>query len=55
MLTPLSVLSLDQGPKWREPAAEAAPVAEPAPAAAPSRLRHFIAALVARVRRPVEA
>jgi hypothetical protein len=34
MLTPLSILSLDQGPKWREP--DAAPLPETA-APAPER------------------
>jgi hypothetical protein len=48
MLTPLSVISLDQGPKWREPAAEPEPLEKQTPEAAPGRLE-FLRGLVARL------
>jgi hypothetical protein len=49
MLTTLSILSLDQGPKWREPVPEAAapPAPEPEPVGRP--LGDVLRALVARV------
>ena len=37
MLTPLSIFSLDQGPKWREPGDTSALEAPKAPEAAPGR------------------
>ena len=43
MLTPLSILSLDQGPKWQEPMPE--PETTKAPEVAPERLREFLRAL----------
>jgi len=48
MLTPLSILSLDQGPKWREPAAEPEPVEKATPEVAPGR-PDFLRGLVARI------
>jgi hypothetical protein len=48
MLTPLSVLSLDQGPKWRQPAPEPEPAEKQTPEAAPGRLE-FLRSLVARL------
>ena len=44
MLTPLSILSLDQGPKWRESAAETK-----TPEVAPGRVWDFLRAAVARL------
>lgn len=46
MLTPLSILSLDQGPKWREP--EAAPPPEPRPRRGRVWLRTLLEALAAQ-------
>lgn len=40
MLTPLSILSLDQGPKWREPATEHPQ--EETPEVAPGRLLRLV-------------
>ena len=44
MLTPLSILSLDQGPKWRESAAETK-----TPEVAPGRVWDFLRAAAARL------
>ena len=45
MLTPLSILSLDQGPKWREPAME--PEKAEAPEVSPRRVRDLLQWLAA--------
>jgi hypothetical protein len=45
MLTPLSILSLDQGPKWREP--EPATPAEARPQQRRTPVRALLAALAA--------
>jgi hypothetical protein len=47
MLSPLSILSLDQGPKWRAPAPEPE-TAEP-PEVAPARLGDLVRAALARL------
>ena len=47
MLTPLSILSLDQGPRWQEPAPEAGK--GKAPEVAPGRLHDLLRAVSARL------
>jgi hypothetical protein len=47
MLTTLSILSRDQGPKWQEPQPEAAETETPE--ADPGRLRDLVRAVAARV------
>ena len=49
MLTPLSILSLDQGPKWREPATE--PEKAEAPEVSPGRLHDLLQWLAAGLSR----
>ena len=57
MLTPLSIFSLDQGPKWREPcdnsALEAPKALEPALGRRLEALRTVVVRLAAFVPRPV--
>ena len=51
MLSPLSVVSLDQGPKWRDPAAE--PAKAEAPGVSSGRLVGLLRWLAGRLsRRP---
>ena len=49
MLTPLSILSLDQGPKWQEPVDAGAPAAPKAPEEAPGRASSLVEAFAARL------
>ena len=45
MLTTLSILSRDQGPKWQEPTA----VKKPTPEVAPGRYHELVRAVLARI------
>jgi hypothetical protein len=51
MITPLSILSLDQGPKWTEPPAAPATARPARPRRSLALLRHVSTAAIAAARR----